>query len=65
MFRGASITLTNDLPGVNKFTVKAIGEAKRWTELRELGLIGLEKMTDEVIASVVSKLPALQILNLR
>ncbi|CAL1695972.1 unnamed protein product [Somion occarium] len=64
LLRGPSITLTSDLPGVNKFTVSAIGDSSR-EQICELVLSNLEKITDETVASVVAKLPALHVLDLR
>lgn len=63
--RGSSITLTDDLPGVNKLTILTIPRLPSHQYIRELQLIGLQKITDEVMAVVVSKLPALRVLNMR
>ena len=60
-----SVTLTDDLPGVNRDTFPRIGLGPSKKILRELHLIGLTKFSDDAFASLVSRLPALQILNLR
>jgi len=63
--RGASITLSDDLPGVNKNTLALIGQGPSKRTLRELHLVGLAKINDDTFAAVVAKLPVLQILDLR
>ncbi|KAI0651785.1 RNI-like protein [Trametes meyenii] len=63
--RGPSIVLGDDLPGVSKLTVFAIGDMSTRDQLRELELTGFAKIPDTAFASIVSKLPALRKLNLR
>ncbi|KAF7791916.1 hypothetical protein EIP86_002942 [Pleurotus ostreatoroseus] len=65
LLRGASIVLTDDLPGVSKFTVSAIGTREDHDQLSQLRLRGLDKFSDDLFASVVSRLPSLKTLNLR
>ncbi|KZT21647.1 RNI-like protein [Neolentinus lepideus HHB14362 ss-1] len=61
--RGPSITLTDDLPGVQRMTIS--GVARCGTSLQELHLIGLSKYADAVFASVLPSLSGLRVLNLR
>ncbi|RDX55923.1 RNI-like protein [Lentinus brumalis] len=63
--RGSSIVLDEDLPGVGKLTIHAIGDMPSKYKLRELHLTGFGKIADTVFASVVAKLPSLRKLNLR
>ncbi|KAI0757062.1 hypothetical protein C8Q80DRAFT_1265045 [Daedaleopsis nitida] len=63
--RGTSIVLSEDLPGVGRLTIYAIGDMDTKDKLRELELTGFSKITDNVFASVISKLPSLRKLNLR
>ncbi len=63
--RGSSIVLDEDLPGVGKLTIHAIGDMPSKDKLRELQLTGFGKIADTVFASVVAKLPSLRKLNLR
>ncbi|KAI0374236.1 RNI-like protein [Pilatotrama ljubarskyi] len=63
--RGTSISLSDDLPGVTRLTIFAIGDMSAKDQLRELELTGLAKIADTVFATVVAKLPALRKLNLR
>ncbi|KAI0669965.1 RNI-like protein [Trametes maxima] len=63
--RGTSIVLGDDLPGVSKLTVFAIGDMSTKNHLRELELTGFAKILDTTFASVISTLPALRKLNLR
>ncbi|KAI0789647.1 hypothetical protein C8Q75DRAFT_891744 [Abortiporus biennis] len=62
LLRGPSVTLTDDLPGVNKNTVAAI--IRSGEHLKELVLRGLDKIPDENFASVIAQLPVLQVLVL-
>lgn len=66
MLRGTSITLTGQLPGVNRHTIRAIGQARCRLELRELELKAFfeNHLSDDQIAQVVSKLPVLEVLDL-
>ena len=57
--------LTDDLPGVSKFTVSAIGTREGHDQLAELHLRKLDKFSDDLFASVVSRLPSLKKLDLR
>ncbi|KDQ63818.1 hypothetical protein JAAARDRAFT_29865 [Jaapia argillacea MUCL 33604] len=61
--RGPTITLTDELTGVEKFTIIAIGKAG--TDLLELELSGFEKFPDSLFASILPKLPSLRKLVLR
>ncbi|KAI0778118.1 RNI-like protein [Trametes elegans] len=63
--RGSSIVLSDDLPGVGRLTIFAIGDIPTRNQLLELELTGFSKIADDVFATVVSKLPALRRLNLR
>ena len=63
--RGTSIVLSDELPGVNRSTLFAIGDMPSKDKLRELELTGFSKVPDPVFASVVAKLPSLRKLNLR
>ncbi|KAI8995566.1 hypothetical protein BD414DRAFT_479902 [Trametes punicea] len=63
--RGTSIALGDDLPGVTRLTIFAIGDMSSKEQLEELELTGFAKITDMVFASVLSKLPSLRKLNLR
>ncbi|GBE78266.1 hypothetical protein SCP_0111490 [Sparassis crispa] len=63
--RGDSIILDSSLPGIRKATLSAISESTSRETLRELSLSGFDKETDNLFASVVSKLPSLQVLVLR
>ncbi|KAI6044994.1 hypothetical protein EDC04DRAFT_2637950 [Pisolithus marmoratus] len=60
--RGPSLMLSSALPGVLKQTIVS---AARNDTLRELHLIGFDKYSDSVFASLVSSLPQLRILVLR
>ncbi|THH34120.1 hypothetical protein EUX98_g39 [Antrodiella citrinella] len=63
--RGASITLSDELPGVGKNTLALIGQGPSEKTLRELHLNGFAKIEDGVFGAVVAKLSALEILDLR
>ncbi|RPD82610.1 RNI-like protein [Lentinus tigrinus ALCF2SS1-7] len=63
--RGSNIVLSDDLPGVGKLTIFAIGDMQTKDKLRELQLTGFGKIADNVFASVIAKLPSLRKLNLR
>ncbi|KAI0724492.1 hypothetical protein C8T65DRAFT_798165 [Cerioporus squamosus] len=63
--RGSSIVLDEDLPGVGKLTIHAIGDMSTKDKLRELQLTGFGKIADSVFAFVIAKLPSLRKLNLR
>ncbi|KAL1952016.1 hypothetical protein VTO73DRAFT_1165 [Trametes versicolor] len=63
--RGTSIVLSDDLPGVTRPTIYAVGDMPTHDQLRELELTGFSKIPDATFATAVSKLPALQKLNLR
>lgn len=65
LLRGSSVILTDELPGINKFTISAIGFSSSHEQLVELHLRGLLKMPDDLIASLLRKLPALKVLVLR
>ncbi|KAG9316104.1 hypothetical protein JVU11DRAFT_3778 [Chiua virens] len=60
--RGPSLVLSNDLPGVQKQTIASITNN---SVLRELHLIGLEKFSDTLFASILPALPHLRVLVLR
>lgn len=59
------MVLTDELPGINKFTIAAIGTKPGHGQLVALHLRKLDKITDDLLASTVSKLPSLKTLNLR
>ncbi|TFK57375.1 RNI-like protein [Heliocybe sulcata] len=61
--RGPSVTLTDDLPGVQRMTI--LGVARCGASLQELHLLGLSKYADTSFASVLDSLPGLRVLNLR
>ena len=63
LFRGLSITLTGELPGVNKATILDICRIN--PDIREIELSGLEKITDNVFATTLRHLPNLRVLVLR
>ncbi|CDO72308.1 hypothetical protein BN946_scf184977.g5 [Trametes cinnabarina] len=63
--RGNSISLGDDLPGVSKLTIFAIGDHASRNLLEELELTGFAKIADQTFATVISKLPSLRKLNLR
>ncbi|KAI1797818.1 RNI-like protein [Ganoderma leucocontextum] len=65
LLRGTSIALSDDLPGVSRPTIFAIGDMPSKENLRELELTGFANITDKVFASVIAKLPSLRKLNLR
>lgn len=50
---------------MGRLTIYAIGDMGTKDKLRELELTGFSKITDNVFASVISKLPSLRKLNLR
>ncbi|KAK0246050.1 RNI-like protein [Armillaria nabsnona] len=59
---GSSVTLSSNLPGVNRNTISSI---KRFSaSLRELRLIGFEKIADEAFASILPIAPQLRVLVL-
>ncbi|EPQ60876.1 RNI-like protein [Gloeophyllum trabeum ATCC 11539] len=61
--RGPSVTLTDELPGVQRFTIA--GVSRCGASLQELHLIGFSKFADSVFASALSSLSSLRVLNLR
>ncbi|KAG8927953.1 hypothetical protein FRC01_006665 [Tulasnella sp. 417] len=61
--RGTEITLTGELPGVNNLTLHAIPD--NCPDLVHLELRDLKKPSDDLLSSVISKLPALETLILR
>ncbi|KAJ2989283.1 hypothetical protein NUW54_g8833 [Trametes sanguinea] len=63
--RGNSISLGDDLPGVTRLTIFAIGDISARNQLEELELTGFAKIADQVFATLLSKLPSLRKLNLR
>ncbi|EGO03558.1 hypothetical protein SERLA73DRAFT_119251 [Serpula lacrymans var. lacrymans S7.3] len=68
--RGPSVTLTNDLTGVERATLFAIPRITRssatdTSTLRELHLIGLDAFSDSTFASIITSLPELRVLVLR
>ena len=63
--RGSAIILTGELPGVNTATVSAIGASPSHKQFVELELRKLEQLSDDVVASLVHKLPSLRVLKLR
>lgn len=63
MMRGTSVTLTADLPGVNKNTILAIPRIN--SDIRVLELSGLAKIPDSVFATMLQPLTSLQVLVLR
>ncbi|KAH9898467.1 RNI-like protein [Cubamyces lactineus] len=63
--RGNTVALGDDLPGVNRLTIFAIGDMSTKDQLQALELTGLAKIPDATFATVVSKLPNLRKLNLR
>ncbi|KAL7285263.1 hypothetical protein ACG7TL_000357 [Trametes sanguinea] len=63
--RGNSISLGDDLPGVTRLTIFAIGDMPTRDQLEELELTGFAKIADQVFATLLSKLPSLRKLNLR
>ena len=63
--RGTSIALSEDLPGVARSTIFAIGDIPSKDNIRDLELTGFSKLADKTFASVVAKLPSLRKLNLR
>ncbi|KAI0361698.1 RNI-like protein [Trametes cingulata] len=63
--RGTSIYLNDDLPGVTRLTIFAIGDMPNKDQIRALELTGFAKVADTAFATVVAKLPALRKLNLR
>nr|VWO96676.1 DNA repair protein Rad7 [Ganoderma boninense] len=65
LLRGSSIALSDDLPGVSRPTIFAIGDMPLKDNLRDLELTGFAKIADKVFASVIAKLPSLRKLNLR
>lgn len=60
--RGPSLVLSSALPGVLKQTIVSVA---RNDSLRELHLIGFDKYSDSLFASLVSHLPQLRVLVLR
>lgn len=60
--RGPSLVLSSDLPGVQRQTISSIVNN---TSLRELHLIGFDKFSDTVFASILPSLPHLRTLVLR
>lgn len=63
--RGTSIVLDKSLPGVIRHTIASIRDSPVTANLRELQLSDFEKEADSLFASVVSKLPSLEVLVLR
>ncbi|KAI0639336.1 RNI-like protein [Trametes polyzona] len=63
--RGTSVVLSDDLPGVSRLTIFAIGDMSTASQLQHLELTGFAKVADTVFASIIAKLPALRRLNLR
>ncbi|KAF8581648.1 hypothetical protein K439DRAFT_1513720 [Ramaria rubella] len=61
--RGDPIVLTGTLPGVSPLTIKALSKVD--SSLRALHLTELTKVSDDVVARLLSGFPALEILNLR
>jgi len=61
--KGTSITLTDNLPAVNRNVILAITCSGQ--NLRELNLSGFEKYSDDLFASLFSSLPSLRVLVLR
>ncbi|KAG8979915.1 hypothetical protein FRC05_007358 [Tulasnella sp. 425] len=61
--RGTEITLTGELPGVTNHTLHAIPD--NCPELVHLELRDLKKPSDDVLSSVIKKLPGLETLILR
>ncbi|KAI0335341.1 RNI-like protein [Cubamyces sp. BRFM 1775] len=63
--RGNAVALGDDLPGVSRLTIFAIGDMSTKDRLQELELTGLAKIPDATFATAVSMLPNLRKLNLR
>lgn len=61
--RGSDITLTGDLPGVNKHTIDSLPSLA--DQLTRLELSGLDKISDDVFGDVIGKLPNLEVVILR
>ncbi|KIJ68247.1 hypothetical protein HYDPIDRAFT_124518 [Hydnomerulius pinastri MD-312] len=60
--RGPSLTLSSDLPGVQRQTILSITKN---STLRELHLSGFDKFADTVFASLLPSLPELRVVVLR
>ena len=65
LLRGSRVVLTDELPGVTKATVSALGRPNTREQLVELHLKKLENILDDTVAEVLRKLPSLRVLNLR